>query len=158
MKKKWQNYEEVAADLLGRFANEFSLDRFEGKQKVAGNRSNTEWEIDAKGVRDCDGGFMIVECRRYTTSRQSQENVGARAYRILDTGAMGAICVSPLGFQEGAKKVANGEDIFEVTLTPDSTPTDFVMGFLNKFAAGVSTTLFIQGHASAEVVQKEETE
>lgn len=155
MTKKWESYDEVAADLLSRFADEFGLDRFEGKQKVAGNRSGTEWEIDAKGMRDADGGFMIVECRRYTTSRQSQEKVGALAYRILDAGAMGAIYVSPLGFQEGAKKVADAEGIFEVTLMPDSTPTDFVMGFLNKFAAGVSSTLFIQGHATGEVDRKE---
>ena len=79
----WRTYEEAAAFLLNSFAEEFGIDWVEGKQHVTGNRSGTEYEIDAKGVRVADGGFMLVECRRYTTSRQSQEKVGALAYRIL---------------------------------------------------------------------------
>jgi hypothetical protein len=149
----WRTYEEVAADLLNRFAKEFGLDRVEGKQHVGGGRSGTEWEIDAKGIRHSDGGFMIVECRRNTTAKQSQEKLGGLAYRIIDTGAVGGIYVSPLGFQEGAERVAAAEGIFEVTLNQDSTPTDFVMGFLNKFMVGVSTTFFIKSEVQVELIK-----
>jgi hypothetical protein len=54
---------------LNRLAKEFGLEFVEGKQKIQG--SATTWEIDAKGVAG-DEGFFIVECRRHTTSKQSQ--------------------------------------------------------------------------------------
>jgi hypothetical protein len=150
---KWETFEEVAAYLLDQCAAEFGLDRVEGKQSVPGSRSGTDWEIDAKGVVAGDGNFMIIECRRYTTSRQSQEKLAGLAYRIRDTGAIGGILVSPLGFQEGAKKVAAAENIFEVTLSPDSTPTDFVIGFLGKFRAGVSMPLYLHQQVDVEHVR-----
>jgi hypothetical protein len=145
MSKPWRTYEEVAAYLLNRFAREFGIDRVEGKQEITGHRSKTIWEIDAKGVRVADGGFMLVECRRYTTSRQSQEKIGALAYRIIDTGAFGAIVVSPLGLQEGAQKVAAAENIIEVLLDENSTPEHFVTHFLGKFRAGATMPMFICG-------------
>ena len=142
---RWQTYEEVAAWLLDQFANEFGIDRVEGKQDLPGQRSGISWEIDAKGVRESDGGIMIVECRRYTTSRICQEQVAGLAYRILDSGAIGAILVSPLGFQQGATKVAESEGIFAVTLDPSSTPASFSIGFLNKFRAGGIMGMFVCG-------------
>lgn len=91
---------------------------------------------------------MIVECRRYTTSKLKQEDIAAVAYRIIDTQALGAIVVTPLGLQEGAEKIASAENIFSVKLDQNSTPTDFAMQFLNKFAIGASTTLFVKGEAT----------
>lgn len=102
--KAWRTYEEVAAYLLNRFAKEFGLKFVEGKQKVEGRRSGTSWTIDAKAVAG-DAGFFIVECRRYTTSKQNQEKSGGLAYRIIDTGASGGIIVSPFGLQEGPPKL-----------------------------------------------------
>jgi hypothetical protein len=137
MKEAWQTYEEVAAYLLNEFAAEFGLDRVEGKQNVSGLRSGTTWEIDAKGVRENNEGFIIVECRRYTNSKQNQEKLGSLAYRIADIGAAGGIIVSPLDLQKGAKKIAQAENIAEVTLSPDSTPHYFAMQFLNKIMIGI---------------------
>ena len=91
MVAKWESYEQVAAYLLNQFASEFGLDLVEGKQEVVGHFSGTTWEIDAKGVRTGNTGFIIVECRRYTTSKQSQGKVGALAFSILDSGAEGGI-------------------------------------------------------------------
>lgn len=142
----WQNYEEVARHLLDRFAAEWQLDRFEQKQKIEGINTGTTWEIDAKGCRDQDGGFMIVECRKYK-SKIKQEGIAAIAFRIGDTGALGAIVVTPIGFQEGAKKVANATNVFEVILTPDSTPENFAICFLNKFRAGGTLGMFVCGGA-----------
>jgi hypothetical protein len=135
--KAWQNYEEAATYLLNRFAEEFGLKFVEGKQKVEGRRSRRSWTIDAKGVVG-DEGFFIVECRRYTTSKQNQEKLGGLAYRIIDTGAAGGIIVSPLGLQEGAAGVAAAEQIISVELTADSTPTEFAIQFLNKLCLGIS--------------------
>jgi hypothetical protein len=87
----WKTYEEVAKYLLNQMADKFGLSHVEGKQKIVGKRSGTEWEIEAKGVNLSDGTFVIVECRRYTTSKQCQEKLGGLAYRILDTGAAGGI-------------------------------------------------------------------
>jgi hypothetical protein len=136
--KAWENYEEVAVYLLDQIASELGLERVEGKQDVYGSRTLTKWEIDGKGVRVGGEGFVIIECRRYTTSKQNQERVAGLAYRIVDTGASGGILVSPLGFQEGAKKVAAAEDIQEVLMDANSTRTDYVLTFLNHIFAGVS--------------------
>lgn len=73
---KWESYEQVGTCLLDQFAAEFGLNRVEAKQEVPGQRSGTSWEIDAKGVRHGNDVFLIVEFRRYTTSRQSQEKMG----------------------------------------------------------------------------------
>lgn len=134
--KSWETYEEVAAYLLNQIATEFGLDRFEGKQKVLGKRSGTEWEIDAKGVDEGNEVFFLIECRRYTTSRQNQEKLGSLAYRIIDTGAKGGIIVSPLGLQEGAAKLAQAENIYNVLLDKNSTRTEYVLKFLEKMWVG----------------------
>ena len=137
-KKHWKTYEEVAAYLLEKIANKFGLTHFEGKQKVQGKRSGTEWEIDAKGVKDGTDIFFIVECRRYTKARQSQEKVGSLAYKIQDTGASGGIVVSPLGIQKGAKLIAEAERIHSVQISPSSTKENYVMRLLNEIHVGVT--------------------
>jgi len=150
MKQKWETYEEVAAYLLNEFAAEFGLSRVEGKQVVKGRRSGTDWEIDAKGVREGGEGFIIVECRRFTTSKQNQEKLAGLAYRITDTGAGGGIMVSPLGLQKGAQKIAAAENIVEVRLDPGSTPRSFAMRFLNKIMIGISETMGFSASITAE--------
>jgi len=137
MTKRWELYEEVATYLLSQFAQESGLDRVEGKQEVVGRRSDTTWEIDAKGVRQGNTGLVIVECRRYTTSKQNQEKVGALAYRIIDTGADGGILVSLLGLQDGAERVTAVENIVSVRLNEDCNRYEFVLGFLNKVMLGM---------------------
>jgi len=140
----WKNYEEVATHLLDRFADEWQFDRFEKKQKIAGLTTGATWEIDAKGCRDEDGGFMIVECRNYK-SKIKQEAIAGIAFRIHDTGALGAIIVTPIGLQAGAKKVADATNVFSVILTPDSTPENFAICFLNKFRAGGTLGMYVCG-------------
>ncbi len=134
--KAWESYEQVAAYLLNQIADEFGLQKFEGKQAIAGKRSGTEWDIDAKGVSEDNEVFFIVECGRYTTSRQNQEKVGGLAYRIIDTGAKGGIVVSPLGFQERAAKPAQAENIHDVILDENSTRAEYVLKFLDRVRYG----------------------
>ena len=147
--KSWESYEEVAKHLLDSIANEFGVDSFDGKQKIAGLRSGTHWEIDAKGVKENSEGFIIVECRRYTTSKQNQERLGGLAYRIIDTGAESGIIVSPLGLQEGAEKVAKAENIINVILDENSTPNEFALEFLNKIFIGKTEQALMSDHTEA---------
>ena len=121
--------------------------RVEGKQKIPGVKSGTDWEIDAKGVREGNEGFIIIECRRYTTSKQNEEKLAALAHRIEDTGAVGGILVSPLGLQEGAAKIATAKNIIEVQLNADCTPEEFVMRFLGKLIAGIKETVALGENA-----------
>lgn len=116
-------------------------------------RSGTTCEIDAKGIRKGSTGFLIVECRRYTSSKQNQENVGALAYRILDTGAEGGV-VSPLGLQEGAQSVASAENILSVQLNDNSTRHEYVLRFLNKLMGGLSDTMTLKDSVELQVMDK----
>jgi hypothetical protein len=147
----WQSYEEVAQHLLNEFASTFGLGRVEGKQIVPGE-SGTRWEIEAKGVLVNEEGFLIVECRRYTTSRVTQGAVGELAYRIRDTGAAGGIVVSPFDLQRGAKVVAEHEGIKHVRLNPESTTADYILRYLNQVFIGVSDRLSLQGKESLSLV------
>jgi hypothetical protein len=154
MTTKWQSYEEVATYLLNQCASEFGLSKVEGKQRVPGLYSQTEWELDAKGVSEQNEGFIIIECRRYTTAKQNQEKIGSLAWKIIDTGAQGGIIVSPLGLQIGAQKVAQATKIVSVQLSPDSTPTEFAMQFLNKIFIGSQEQLGLHEKVSNELSRK----
>ena len=137
--KKWETFEKVAAIILNDLCKKLGVDRFEGKQQVLGTRSDTSWEIDAKGVRENDGAIFLVEVRRYTTSKQSQEKLASLAYRILDTGAAGGFVVSVLGLQEGAEKVANAENIISIQLNQDATPEEYIAKFLQEIVVHLDT-------------------
>jgi hypothetical protein len=133
----WRSYEKVAEYLLDRMADHFGLGRVEGKQLVAG-ASGTSWEIDAKGVKDNDAGFVIIECRRRTKQGVSQGQIGKLVFKIQDTGAVEGIIVSPLPLQSGAKIVAAAQRIQQVQLSPNSTTTDYVVSFLERIFYGKS--------------------
>jgi hypothetical protein len=141
--KAWESYEQVAQYLLDQMAEHFGLSHVEGKQKIEGKRSGTIYVIDGRGVAKGGEGFVILECRRYTTSRQKQENLAALAYRMLDTGAKGGIVVSPLGLQEGARKIAKAENVMSVHLGENSTTKNYVLGFLNNIFVGVTDTVCV---------------
>lgn len=143
MDTQWRSYEEVARYLLDQFKKEFGLSEVQRKQSVHGFRSYTDWEIDAKGIREDNGSFVIIECRAYKSSKQKQKDMAALAYTIQDTGAFGGIIVSPLGLQEGAQKIAKAEDIVNVQLNADCTTEEFVIKFLNKIKVGRSYEISI---------------
>ncbi len=154
MKKKWETYEEVSRYLLDEIAHKFGLTSFEGKQKVDGKRSGTKYEIDAKGIKEGSDIYFIVECKRHTKSRQSQEIIGALAYRIHDAGASGGIIVSPLGIQKGAKKIARAENIHVVQLDPNSTTENYIMKFLNEILVGITEKIVFKDSVDAILYDK----
>lgn len=136
--KKWRTYEQVSAYLLEKLRQEFGLEKVEGKQKLVGIKSGTEWEVDAKGISADGEGTVIIECRRYTKSKQSQAKLASLAYGIIDTGAKGGILVSKLGLQKGAKKIAEANNILSVIIDANSTPQNFAVEFLNKLFLGTT--------------------
>ena len=52
-------------------------------------------------VKTEDGAIVIIECRRYTTSKLKQNAIAALAWIISDVGASGGIVVTPIGVQDG---------------------------------------------------------
>ena len=146
---KWQNYEEVARYLLNQFAKYFNLGHVEEKQLIPG-KSGTNWEIDAKGIRDNEGGFLIVECRRHKR-KITQGAMAGLAGRIEDTGAQGGIIVSPLGLQAGAKQFAEYKKIVQVTLDPESTTTEYIMGFLGRIFGRVTDTIDLNDDLTIQI-------
>lgn len=150
---KWKSYEEVATYLLNQFSDEFGLSHVESSQVVEGRRSKTSWKIDAKAFLAAGEGFLIVECRRYTTSKQNQEKLGGLAYRILDTGANGGIIVSPTGLQSGAEKIAVAENIASIELDENSTPHQFGMRFLNKVFVGIHERAIASDFIEVEIIR-----
>ena len=85
MSAEWERYQETARVILNEVAAYLGLSRVEGKQSIPGLRSGTNWNLDAKGCSEDAETFVIIEVRRYTNSRQKQEQLGALAYRIIDT-------------------------------------------------------------------------
>jgi len=148
---QWKSYEEVGTYLLDQFAVELGLASIEVKQKITGKKSGTPWEIDAKGIHQGNKGFVIIEFRCYTTSRQTQEKIGALAYKIIDTGAKGGIIVSPLGLQEGAKKIATAEKIINVKLNENCNYHKYMMQFLNRVMIGTRDTIGITDSVEIEI-------
>jgi predicted polyphosphate/ATP-dependent NAD kinase len=102
-----------------------------------------------------NSAVMLVECRQYRSKRLNQEAVAGLAYRITDTGASGAIIVSPLPLQDGAKKVAEANNIIHVQLGPDSTSENFAIAFFSKIFVGVSDRVGISDHVTAVLVDKD---
>lgn len=149
--KEWRTYEEVAEYLLKQFADTFGLGHVEGKQLVPG-ASGVDWEIDAKGIKSDGGGIVLIECRRHTTSKLSQEQLAGVAFRIGDTGAQGGITVSPLDLQKGAKLVAAHAKIVHVTLDPKSTTTEYIAKFLDNIFVGLHAELKFKSSLKMDVI------
>ena len=153
-KREWREYENVAHELLNRMASEFGLTRVLPDQQVTGQVSGTEWNIEGKALVDGSDIFLIVECRRYTTSKIKQEAVGGLAFRIYDSMAAGGIIVTPLGLQEGAAKVASSQNITTVLLTPQSTTTEYIMTVLHdtwsRTYMGVSSDALLVEEATVD--------
>lgn len=155
-KTNWESYEEVARYLINQFREKFGLQIVEGKQVVSGKC--TEWEIDGKGVKLGNEGFVVIECRRYPRSRVSQAEAADLAFRIEDLGASGGFLVSPLGFQEGGKKIAEAKNIATLFLAPDSTIERYVLRFLNQVMIGVGSALplHLTGELAKVVISKQD--
>ena len=89
----WLAYEAAARKVLTYMREVLGISVVEGKQSVPGKNS-PGWELDAKAWLENSTGFLVIEARRHTTSRLSQEAVAAIAYRMSDVGAAGGIVLT----------------------------------------------------------------
>jgi hypothetical protein len=144
-------YEQAAHRMLADLRGHLGLAAVEGKQTLAG-LSGTDWEIDAKAWLEGGAGFLVVEARRYTTSRLKQEALAAIAYRIQDLGASGGIVVSPLPLQSGAELVARAARIAHVRLEPESTTESYLAEYMGKRFIGVTVQESAQARDSTDAV------
>lgn len=150
-RQRWESYEDAAEYILNQMASRFDLERVEGKQKVPGLWSGTEYAIEGKGVLEGREEFIIIECRRYTKSRLKQEHIAALAYRIKDTGAKGGIVVTPYPLQKGAAKIAKAENIKIVQLTQDSTRKNYLLKFLDELFLGITDEVGMSDKPAVEI-------
>ena len=139
MQPDWSIYEDAARAAIMSLRRELGLVSVGGKAKAAGN-SGATWELDARAWQDESGRFLLVEARRYRRSRLKQEDIAAVAFRVHDLGANGAIVVSPLPMQEGAKLVASHAHIEHIQLTAESTPELYLAEYMGQRYHGVAIT------------------
>jgi hypothetical protein len=141
--KSWRTYEEVAQDLLNQFAEHLGLEKVQGKQKILGQLSGRQIEIDGRGVKEGNTGFVILECKQYKGRVDAGQAEGL-AFRIMDAGAAGGIVVSPMGLQEGAAKIAASQSIVTVLLNREATAQEYAISLLNSVMTG---TVLVQDAA-----------
>lgn len=135
--KKWEAYEAAAKQVIGDLRVKLGVIKVGGKQKIAGI-DGTTYELDAVAWTDASGSFLLVEARRHTSSRLDQDAVNAIAYKLYKVGAEGAIILSPLPLQAGAKKVADFDHIEHILLSADSTAEDYLAEYLGQHFLGAS--------------------
>jgi len=152
-KPAWNKYEEVAGALLSKIKHRLGIERVEGKQDVPG-ASGTSWEIDLAGYTDTNGR-VLVECRRYTKQGVTQDQMAGLAWRIEDTGSESGILVSPLEPQSGAKHVAAAGKIVCVTISADSTPTEYLMKFMDEIFVGFQDKVPVSATDTLRIVQRD---
>ncbi|MEO6324230.1 MAG: hypothetical protein ABIT01_00985 [Thermoanaerobaculia bacterium] len=165
MSEKSESYEMVARGIVKTLRERFGLATVEDKQNVPG-ASGTSWEIDGKAIDEDGERFFIVEARRHTTKGLEQEQLGAIAFRIKDTGASGAFVISPLPLQRGAEMVARAASIKHLQVSADSTPdnyiVEFLVGVMREIHIGMtdyatvrdSLTITLKDAATGEVLQQ----
>jgi hypothetical protein len=85
------------------------------------------------------------------TSRVDQGTMGHFAFSIIDTRAAGGLLVTPIGYQEGAAKVANASKIGMATLNPDATDREYALRIAERLFAGFVDTIHLTDVATAVV-------
>jgi len=135
MHDDWLTYEQAARSVVAHLRRALGVNQVNGKQSIAG-LSGANWEFDAVARHENDARLLLIEARRYTTSRLKQEHLAAFAFRIQDVGAAGGIIATPLPLQEGAAKVAASANILHLQLSADSTPEVYLAQYMGQSYRG----------------------
>jgi hypothetical protein len=154
----WKSYEEVSRHILTALRTQLGIDDVTADNDLPG-RSGTSWRVEGKATIASGEGFLIVECRRHTTKGLSQEQVAGLAFRVKDTGADGAVLVTPLPLQKGAALVAASANVVHVEVAPWSTSERFLAKFMGSTFRGVtaSDAIYPTDEAIATVLRGEVT-
>jgi hypothetical protein len=70
-----------------------------------------------------------------------------------DQGAAGGLMVTPVGYQEGAAKVANARKIGMATLNANATDREYVLRIANQLFVGVVSKIRFGAVTTAVVVR-----
>ncbi len=147
----WKKYEEYTRAILNderikkHLEDNFNLPdiKIQSKQRLSG-KSGTEWEVDAYGYHDNE--LILIECKHYKNETRVDQNiVAAFAYIIKDVGAECGIIVTTVGLQDGAKKVADAENIRLIEVHRNSTDENFFVRFPEHYQSVAAFTDKIQG-------------
>ncbi|MBN1136744.1 MAG: restriction endonuclease [Anaerolineae bacterium] len=85
---------------------------------IVGRLSLAKRQVDVAVFHSNDMGkpFLIVECKRYTTTKLDVNDVGEFVSRFEDTGAEHGVLVSPLGFSLAAQNLAKAKGVWLLEL------------------------------------------
>ena len=126
MRKKWEDYDNAARQIITDMRDALGLARPEGAQRVAGP-TGTQWELDTRSWLDERDGFLVIEGRQYS-SPLKQESRAAMAWRI-QAGSDGAITASVLSAPAETPATASVE---QMLLNDDSTANNYMAEFLSR--------------------------
>ena len=126
MRKKWEDYDNAARQIITDMRDALGLARPEGAQRVAGP-TGTQWELDTRSWLEGREGFLVIEGRQYS-SPLKQESRAAMAWRI-QAGSDGAITASVLSAPAETPATTSVE---QMLLNDDSTANNYMAEFLSR--------------------------
>lgn len=136
MSSESDRFERVTRTILEQCRDAFGYTRVDPKGKLRG-KSGTEWEIDAIAFLPVSNDFVLIECRRRSSKKIEQGQVGELIFRVQDTGAASGLIVTTVGAQEGAKLVAKAHKIGLGTLNLEATERDYVLDVAGRLFHGI---------------------
>lgn len=131
-----KRYEEATKAILDKLRDHLGLERVQGEVSYEG-KSGTRWNVDASCYRQEDGALVLVECRRKATRRVPQAEMAEFAFRIDDIGASEGLMVTPIGYQRGARIVAQAQRIGLATLNLDATDQEYILESAERLFRGL---------------------
>ena len=126
MRKKWEDYENAAGQIITDMRDALGLARPEGAQRVAGP-TGTQWELDTRSWLEGRDGFLVIEGRQYS-SPLKQESRAAMAWRI-QADSDGGITAAALSAPAETPATASVE---QMLLNDDSTANNYMAEFLSR--------------------------
>lgn len=153
MMKKWVAYEEAAQRVVSDMRALLGVVHVGDKQILSGVDGAT-YELDAVAWTDDAGSFLLIEAKRHNRGL-TQDTINSIIYKFIKVGAGGAIVVTPMPLQRGAKKAADFDHVIHIKLSADSTPVDYLAEYMGKrfLGASISDTLIVKDECDAVVIK-----
>lgn len=151
--KRWTIYEDAVKRVISDMRALLGVEAVGDKQKIPGVDGAT-YELDAVAWTDAEGSFLLVEAKQHKRGL-SQDTVNAVVYKLMKVGASGAIIVTPVPLQRGAKKAADFDGVIHIILSADSTPEDYLAEYLGKcfLGASISENVTVADQCDAVVIK-----
>jgi hypothetical protein len=150
--KSWKSFEDAFREILQAHKEFFGLEGVECGPSEARSASGYVYDIEVVGYSRGEYKLVLFECRRKCRNLEPRD-AGELAYRIETTGAEKGYFVTTLdrGLAEGAKTIADFEEIGHIQLSADATPQVYLMKYLSSIFVGVADTFSFSDSVSCEV-------